>query len=315
MPLNPDRVALNPLQWISIKDADGVDHWRYAEPDFREAYPQVLTAVRQSGFEAVMMEVLATQTLRDYEQLVADARLVVSPGYASIGLPEEHDVSFAPGSAEESRWFDGVRRKAEESNYFGQSTIFLAPEVWWSPNMVRTGERVAVGADYREDRLDRVIDLLGRSAEILAAEGVRAGLHNHVGTWVETEAEIERVLDAIPASLLGASFDIGHLTWAGVDAVAMITRHADRLVDLHFKDLDLDVAAASRAEPTSYNEATDRGIFLEPGSGGIDLDAVIDALPAGWPGWLIVEVDRTAIDPADSAAICWNWVSARFATE
>jgi hypothetical protein len=32
---------------------------------------------------------------------------------------------------------------------------------------------------------------------VLRAEGVRAGLHNHVGTWVETEHEIDRVLGAL----------------------------------------------------------------------------------------------------------------------
>lgn len=310
-----DRVALNPLQWINVKadpaDPGSEDLWRYADPDFHAEYPGVLAAVKEAGFPAVMMEVLSRQTLQDYGRMIRRAGLALAPGYASIGLPESHDVRLEPGTAERAHWFDGVRRKAEESNTFGLTTIFLAPEVGWGPAFPRTGTAVAVGAEFDADRLDRQIQLLGEAADVLSAEGIRAGLHNHVGTWIETEAEIERVFATLPAALLGASFDIGHLVWAGVDPIAMLQRHADRLIDLHIKDLDLAVAAASRATPTSYNRATDDGVFLEPGLGGIDLDAVLAVLPEGFGGWIVVEVDRASMDPAASAAVCWRWVEAR----
>ncbi len=242
--------------------------------------------------------------------MIEDAGLAVAPGYVDVTLPNDLGVTLEPGSAEAVRWFDGVRRKAEESNFFGLSTVFLAPEVSWRPGTVRTLERVAVGADFDAGRLDRVVDLLTRAAEVLAAEGIRAGLHNHVGTWVETEAEIEHVLASIPSDLLGASFDIGHLAWAGIDPAAMLERHADRILDLHIKDLDLSVAAASRETPTTYAAATDLGLFREPGRGDIDLEAVLAAIPPDWAGWLIVEVDRVAGDPAASAQTSWAWVEA-----
>jgi sugar phosphate isomerase/epimerase len=315
MKLRADRVALNPIQWVNLKadpsDPESEDLWLFADPDFRAAYPGVLAQVRDAGFSAVMMEVLDTQTLQSYERMVRDAGLVLAPGYAGIALPEDDGVLPAPGSAEEVRWYDGIRRKAEESNYFGLDTVFLAPAMSWAPGTRRTLEQTAVGADFDSSRLDRVIDTLGTAAEVLGQEGVRAGLHNHVGTWIETEEEIERTLAAIPSSLLGASFDIGHLAWAGIDPVRMLERHADRLVDLHIKDLDLTVAAASRAEPTSYRSAVDRGLFREPGLGDLDLDAVLAALPDGWDGWVMIEVDRASMDPRDSADVSWAWVEDR----
>lgn len=315
--LRADRVALNPIQWINVKadpaDPSSDDLWLFADPAFRADYPRVLGEVRAAGFPATMLEVLDTQTLQDYERMLGEAGLTAAPGYASIALPEDHATVLGPGSAEEVRWFDGVRRKAEESNYFGLTTVFLAPEVSWLPDTVRTLERVAVGADFDASRLDRVVDVLGRAAEVLAGEGIRAGLHNHVGTWVETEAEIEHVLAAIPADLLGASFDIGHLAWVGIDPGAMITRHADRLLDLHVKDLDLSAAEVSRATPTTYAAATDRGLFREPGHGDIDLEAVLAAVPTGWAGWMIVEVDRVVGDPRASARASWAWVEAHLA--
>jgi sugar phosphate isomerase/epimerase len=297
------QFALNPLQWITV---DG--RWRYAEPGFRAEYPGVLAQVRAAGFDTVMLEVLATQTLQDYARMISDAGLALAPGYCSVGLPEDHGVAARRGSAEWVRWFDGVRRKAEESNYFGLDTVFLAPEMNFADTAVRTREAVAVGAAFDEGRLDRLIEILGEAAEVLRAEGVRAGLHNHVGTWVETEYEIDRVLGALDPALLGASFDVGHLVWAGIDPVAVLTRYASRLIDVHVKDLDLAVAEASRATPTGYDEASERGLFREPGTGGIDLDAVLAALPDGFPGWIVIEIDRTVMDPLDSARACQAWV-------
>jgi inosose dehydratase len=313
-PIRRDRIALNAIQWINVKadpsDPDSEDLWRYADPAFRADYPHVLAQIREAGFEAVMMEVLATQTLQDHARMIAESGLALAPGYASIPIPRDHGVDLSRGSAERVHWFDGVRRKAEETLFSGLATVFLAPEVGWGPPFVRTGEAVAVGAGFSQERLDEQIEFIGEAAEVLAAEGVRAGLHNHVGTWIETEDEIEQTLAAIPTGLLGASFDVGHLAWAGIDPATMLRRHADRLVDLHLKDLDLDVAAATRAAPTSYRAASDSGLFLEPGLGGLDLRGILDALPADFDGWLIIEVDKASMEPFASARASWAWVEA-----
>jgi len=90
----------------------------------------------------------------------------------------------------------------------------------------------------------------------------------------------------------------------------MLRRHAGRLVDLHLKDLDLEVAAVSRAVPTPYNVASDRGLFREPGLGAMDLAGILAALPRSFGGWVIVEVDKASMDPFESAETSWSWVEA-----
>ncbi len=308
-----DRVALNPIQWSNLPPAPGASSsegtWRFGEPTFREEYPSVLAELAQSGFDATMMEVLDTQTLQSYQSMVRNAGLRLAPGYASIALPEDHDVRLRPGSSEYIRWFDPIRRKAEESNYFGLRSVFLAPEV--DKNAPRWTERAAVGYLADADRLARVTEMIAEAARVLAAEGIRAGLHNHVGTWVETAEEIEFVLDAVDADLLGASFDIGHLAWAGIDPVEFTTRYADRIVDLHIKDLDLPRAAALRQHPAPYDVIGFDDFFREPGRGDIDLDGVLDALPSGFDGWIIIEVDQVHTEPLASAAQSWAWVETR----
>jgi inosose dehydratase len=312
--LSRQRVALNAIQWINVKadptNPASADLWLYREPSFRMQYPDVLQTIADAGFGAVMMEVLDTQTLQDYARMLDRASLIPAPGYAQIGLPEDHGLTIRQGSSEWTRWFNGVRRKAEESLYFGLDTIFLAPEVAWE-GAGRTLTKSAVGHDFDPDRLERVIDVLGEATDVLLAEGVSPGLHNHVGTWVETADEIDAVLAGIPQ--LRASFDVGHLAWAGIDPVEMISRHAGRLGDLHIKDLDLALAAASRRDPGPYRRTTNQRFFLEPGLGDIDLDRVIDALPSDYAGWLIIEVDRASMHPDDSARVSKAWVDRTFA--
>lgn len=316
MPLPRDRVALNAIQWISLPadpaDPDSVDRWLYEEPGFVADYPRVLRQVREAGFDAVMMEVLGTQTLQSYARMIEDAGLRLAPGYAQIGLPEDVGLDLRRGTGEWTHYFDAVRRKAEESNYFGLDSLFLSAPMLWEPP-ARTVSQVAVGADFDADRLARLTEIIGEAATVLETEGIRAGLHNHVGTWVETEAEIDYVLGQIDASLLRASFDIGHLAWAGIDSAALLVRYADRLQDLHLKDLDLGVAAESRRHPGPYRQWTSQRLFAEPGLGDLDLPGILAAIPDDLPGWVIIEVDRATMDPFESAVTTRNWLDAALA--
>lgn len=302
--------SLNAIQWINVladpSDPDGPSLWRFADPTFVEEYPDVLAQIRDAGFELTMMEVLGTQTLQNYARMIEDAGLKVSPGYVQVPLGSAHGGRLEKGTFERAHWFDGVRRKAEESNHMGLSRIFLAAEVDYAG--VRW-ERPAVGFDFDQDRLDEQVELLDEAVDVLNAEGVRPGLHNHVGTWVETEAETEYVLNAIDASRMGAAFDIGHLEWAGIDSRAMLEKWAGRVQDLHVKDIDLDIARRTREEGLSYTKATNLGLYREPGLGGLDLHGILGALPDGFDGTVLIEVDRASMDPGESAIYTARWLA------
>ena len=310
MPLSDLIFALNAIQWINVKedpdDLDSASLWRFADPAFVAEYPGVLAEIRAAGFDATMLEVLDTQTLQNYAAMIEASGLRLAPGYVQVPLASEHGGRLERGSFERIHWFDGVRRKAEESNYFGLSTIFLAAEV--NQDAIRW-RRPAIGHDFSQDRLDELTDLIDEAVDVLNAEGVRPGLHNHVGTWIETQQEYEHVLGAIDGSRLGASFDIGHLEWAGISAKQAIADWADRVQDLHLKDLDLDLARRSREEGMSYERATDLGLYREPGLGQIDLVDTLSALPEDFGGWIIIEVDRASMDPVQSAQYTARWVA------
>lgn len=148
----------------------------------------------------------------------------------------------------------------------------------------------ADGLTAREART--LADTLTSVAEVTLQEGVRSCFHNHVGTVVETEEEIERLLASTDAALVFLGPDTGHLAWAGVDPVELCRRHADRILTLHLKDVDADVCRRGREEGWDYATFAGNGVFAELGEGGVDVPGLLALLrERGFDGWLIVETD------------------------
>lgn len=125
--------------------------------------------------------------------------------------------------------------------------------------------------------------------------GVRLAYHHHMGTVVETEEEIDRLM-ASTGPEVGLLLDTGHLTYAGGDPVAMARRYGSRIAHVHCKDVRRDVLERARADDSSFLAAVLDGVFTVPGDGAVDFPSVLAALRAhGYGGWLVVEAEQ---DPA-----------------
>jgi inosose dehydratase len=130
---------------------------------------------------------------------------------------------------------------------------------------------------------------LDRLAALAASRGVKAALHPHVGTMVETAEDVRRVLagSSIPLCL-----DTGHLLIGGTDPVALAQAHADRVVHVHAKDVDLALAKRVQDGELTYQEAVAQGLYTALGQGDIDFKAIVAALDgAGFDGWYVMEQD------------------------
>ena len=135
--------------------------------------------------------------------------------------------------------------------------------------------------------------------EALAGErGITFALHPHVGTLIETDAQVQR---ALAETDVGWCLDTGHLVIGGTDPAAFARAHGDRVTHVHLKDVDGDLAAQLRAGRLSLLAATQRGLFQPLGRGIAQLAATLDALDEhGYDGWLVLEQDTaiTADEPA-----------------
>lgn len=315
MALTRDHFSLNTLQWITVSLGESTGEpgsvgWEFDRPSFLARQPVVLGQVRDAGFSSVMLEVLPTQTLQTYARVVADSGLKVTPGYVHIGLPEEFGRDHTGDDEAHFRWFDEIRRRAEETLYMGLDRVFLAADM--APGRPRIDEAAAAGHAFDAARLDRVANTIGEAAEVLKAEGVTAALHNHVGTWIETESEYEHVLEAVSPTLLAAGPDIGHLAWTGTDVVAWVTAHADRISDLHVKDMDLALAKTAREARTPYFDVMAQRFFLEPGLGDVPIHEALAELPDDFDGTVLIEVDKPSMEPFASAKTSWAWIAENY---
>lgn len=133
---------------------------------------------------------------------------------------------------------------------------------------------------------------LTRLAEHLQSRGLRLAYHHHMGTVIETEAEIDQLM-LHTGEAVGLLLDTGHLAFADGDPVSVIARHGPRIVHVHCKDVRTEVLADARQRDRSFLDAVLDGVFTVPGDGSIDFTAVAAALEqACYHGWLVVEAEQ-----------------------
>jgi inosose dehydratase len=134
---------------------------------------------------------------------------------------------------------------------------------------------------------------LTRLADAARAEGMTICYHHHMGTIVQTEAEIDRLM-AVTGDSLTLLLDTGHARFAEADAVALARRHRARITHVHCKDVRADALGRAHSLDQSFLNAVVEGVFTVPGDGCVDFTSVLAALP-GYDGWLVVEAEQ---DPA-----------------
>ena len=140
----------------------------------------------------------------------------------------------------------------------------------------------------------------GAGIEALAAfaqaQGITLVYHHHMGTIVETEAEIDLLMQHTgPATHL--LLDTGHCYFGGGNPEALARRHMDRVAHIHCKNVRPDIMAQVRSDKLSFLEGVRRGVFTVPGDaeGGVDFAPVLRiAAEHGYQGWLVIEAEQDA---------------------
>ena len=113
--------------------------------------------------------------------------------------------------------------------------------------------------------------------------------HPHGETHVETEEQIERLLED---SDIGLCFDTGHHAYAGGDPLTFIEKHHERIRYLHIKNCDAHVKKKKLENGWSLSEAVQENIFCEPDVGTVNMEAIMKFLTkVDFDGWAIVEQD------------------------
>jgi len=166
----------------------------------------------------------------------------------------------------------------------------VADSIQGAPQPLYKRPRFFRDADWRA-----YADRLTRFARHTLARGVRLAYHHHIGAYVETPDDVDRLLSLV-GDEVGLLFDSGHISFAGGDAVAVLEKHVGRVCHVHCKDVRPEVIRLARNGDWSFLESVVNGVFTVPGDGAVDFDRLLALLAArGYAGWLVVEAEQ---DPA-----------------
>src|SRR5580692_1329872 len=276
------KLATAPVNW---NNADVTDYRPWVP------YPSLLDEMVAAGYNAtewgMNMERDAAKLLADLQQ----RNLQILGGFVGLELrnSEKREKEIAR-ALEIGRFFQSVgapyliaadsgddRRRAEAGHVDPKGA--LSKEQWQS---------LATG--------------LNDLARELAPMGVKVVFHNHVGTYVETEAETARLLEETNPDYVGWCFDCGHIAYGGADIFRLLTKYGSRVRHAHLKDVNAEVLNQARARRWNLAEALKAFIFSPLGKGHLDLRRVIELLrDQGYNDWLVVEQDTTPLDPTTVA--------------
>jgi inosose dehydratase len=165
----------------------------------------------------------------------------------------------------------------------GAKTLVLSAETGIEGYDTKRPELDALGWSVFHNNLERIKDAA-------AAVGVTAVLHPHVGTMVETEADVKKVLDG---STIKFCLDTGHMIIGGTDPVKFAEDHADRVAHSHLKDVNLAIADRVQSGEITYYQGVVEGMYVPLGTGDVDVRSIVRSLiKSGYQGWFVLEQDN-----------------------
>jgi inosose dehydratase len=134
-------------------------------------------------------------------------------------------------------------------------------------------------------------------AHLIDTYGIRLAYHHHMGAYVESPADIDKLMQLTDPGKVFLLFDTGHAYFGGAtEPNELLKKHIQRVAHVHCKDVRAPVIAQARNEAWSFLTGVLNGVFTVPGDGSIDYAAVLKTLrDAGYEGWLVVEAEQ---DPA-----------------
>ncbi len=128
--------------------------------------------------------------------------------------------------------------------------------------------------------------------EWCADQGMPLAYHHHMAAAIETEAELDLLMQHSGEGL-PLLFDAGHMAFAGGEVLRVIDKHHDRISHVHTKDVRMNVIASLDRSKESFLDAVVKGAFTVPGDGSLDFAAIVGRLTDhGYEGWFVVEAEQ-----------------------
>ena len=212
-------------------------------------------------------------------------------------LLETHGLQLA------SCWFSGTLRECSVEQEFENLRQMLttfkalnAPVVIYAETSGSVQSQQNISVSQKPVMPDTEFPEYGRKltevADRMADFGVRMSYHHHMGTVIETEREIDLLMENTGTSV-GLLIDTGHLGFANADIEAVTRRYGSRINHVHCKDIRQEIFKQVREKDLSFLDAVLEGVFTVPGDGFIDFENFAKVLAEiDYSGWVVVEAEQ-----------------------
>jgi inosose dehydratase len=151
-------------------------------------------------------------------------------------------------------------------------------------------ESKPIFSEHQWQSLLRGLQTIGRLAN---RQEMTIVYHHHMGTGIQQQNEIDRLMSETNPHEVSLLLDTGHLTFAGEDPLVTLQRHGHRIRHVHLKDIRMQVLNQVRENQLSFLEAVRAGVFTVPGDGCIDFDPIFRKLiELDYHGWWVVEAEQ-----------------------
>lgn len=141
--------------------------------------------------------------------------------------------------------------------------------------------------DFAAHRTD-ILTALNNIGAVMTSAGLKAAVHPHTGSCIQTRDEIWDVMESSNARDVYLCPDTGELLASGVDPLTTIKNFADKVAHVHIKD---------------YRGGKQHDGYTPVGKGKLDLAPIMDVLEDLPAGFMVMaelnpDPDRNKADPA-----------------
>ncbi|PLR80013.1 myo-inosose-2 dehydratase [Bacillus canaveralius] len=162
--------------------------------------------------------------------------------------------------------------------------------------------------DAEWDQLCAGLNDLGKIAE---KYNLKLVYHHHMGTGVQTLAEIDRLMENTDENYVHLLYDTGHIYVSDGDYMTLLNKHIDRIKHVHFKDARRKVLDDCKKKGRSFRESFLCGMFTVPGDGCIDFTKPYQTLlDHNYKGWIVIEAeqDPSIANPLEYALLTRKYI-------
>ena len=278
----PIRIATAPVSW-GILEIEGWAWTRTCEQVLDEMVAAGYSGTELGPYGFLPTDPPALRSLLDSRKLQLLGAFVPLP----LADPSRKDQAIAEAMP-----------AAELLAAVGAPFLILADRM--DARRMAIAGRATAADGLSDDAWHGAAEVVNTIAQKVRPMGLRCAFHHHGGTFVETPAELDRLLALTDPALVGVCLDTGHYSYGGGDPAAFARAHASRIWHLHLKDVRGAVLERARREGLGYLDAVRAGIFCPLGEGVVPIAETMQVLEgAGFDGWAVFEQD---IDPAQQDA-------------